>query len=586
MSGHDPEPSSQKLSRRTFLKWSAAAATLPLLADLAETSAAGAHELSRISSGTAGAVNDLEEVTIAELQAAMAAGSLSARQLVLRYVQRIQTLDQSGPQLRSLLEVNPDVLALADELDAERKAKGPRSPLHGIPILLKDNIDTADTMLTTAGSLALVGSKPRQDAFVAQRLREAGAILLGKTNLSEWANFRSTRSSSGWSGRGRQNLNPYALDRNPCGSSSGSAAAVSANFAAAALGTETDGSIVCPSSACGVVGIKPTVGLVSRAGVIPIAHSQDTVGPHGRTVADAAAVLGALTGVDPRDPATQASVGKSYSDYTQFLDPNGLKGARIGVPRQGLFGWSQDADRITNAALGIMQAMGAVIVDPADIPSISDIASSPVEFEVLLYEFKADLNLYLATRDPNPRYPNSPVMRTLADLIEFNRATAAVEMPYFGQEIFEMAQAKGPLSDPDYLKALETSHRLSRQEGLDAVLDKYQLDALVAPTGSPAWPIDLINGDHFLGGSSSPAAMAGYPLVTVPAGYVAGLPVGITFMGRAFSEPTLIRLAYAFEQATKFRRAPQFRPSIGLQRRSKVPSTTTKRRFHARKKSK
>lgn len=560
---------SRRLSRRSFLGWTALAAASPVL--LPDGAAAASIERDRLmtTSNSAAIANDVVEATIADLQARMVAGTLTARELVLQYVARINGLDQSGPTLRSVLELNPDVLAIADALDAERRAQGPRGLLHGIPIVLKDNIDTADGMLTTAGSLALVGTRPTQDATVAKRLRDAGAILLGKTNLSEWANFRSTRSSSGWSGRGRQNRNPYALDRNPCGSSSGSAAAVSASFAAAALGTETDGSIVCPSATCGVVGIKPTVGLTSRAGVVPISHTQDTVGPHGRTVADAAAVLGALVGVDPRDEATAASAGKFYSDYTQFLDPNGLRGARIGVARASFFGYSDETDRIVNASIAALQGLGATIVDPADIPSIEQLNADESEFTVLLYEFKADLNAYLATREPNPRYPNAPIVRTLAEAIAFNEAVADVEMPYFKQEIFELAEAKGPLTEEEYRKALETSRRLAGPEGIDAVMDKFQLDALVAPTGSPAWPIDLINGDHFLGGSSSPAARAGYPIVTVPAGYSNGLPVGISFMGRAFSEPTLIKLAYAFEQGTKARVAPQFSPTIETRQRKR-----------------
>jgi amidase len=511
-----------------------------------------------------GVGNDVFEASIAELQRAMEAGALTARSIAHQYIQRIKQLDKRRFDVRAVLEINPDALEIAAALDKERKAQGPRGPLHGIPILLKDNIDTADKLLTTAGSLALVGSRPTQDATVAKRLRDAGAVILGKTNLSEWANFRSTQASSGWSGRGRQNRNPYVLSHNPCGSSSGSAAAVAASFAAAALGTETDGSIVCPSATCGVVGIKPTVGLTSRAGVIPIAHSQDTVGPHGRTVADAAAVLGALTGVDSRDQATSESAGKFYNDYTQFLDPNGLRGARIGVARGSFWGYSPEADAICEAAIEAMRAAGAEIVDPADIPTADDPAAGSGEFEVLLYEFKADLNQYLATRAPNERFPNEPVLRTLAEIIAFNDAHADVEMPYFGQEIFLLAQDKGPLTDQAYLDALANNRRLARQEGIDKVMNDLQLDALVAPTGSPAWPTDLINGDHFLGGSSSPAALAGYPLITVPAGYSFGLPVGITFMGRAYSEPTLIKLAYAFEQATQVRRPPEFRPTLDL----------------------
>jgi amidase len=493
------------------------------------------------------------------LQAAMASGQLTSRRLVEMYMQRIQAIDKSGPAIRTVLEINPDALTIADELDKERKEKGPRGPLHGIPILLKDNVATADHMQTAAGSLALVGSRVPRDAFIASGLRRAGAVILGKTNLSEWANWRSTRSSSGWSGRGGQGRNPYVLDRTPCGSSSGSASAVAANLCAAAIGTETDGSIICPANMSCVVGIKPTVGLTSRAGVIPIAHSQDTVGPFGRTVADAATVLGALTGVDPRDPATKASAGKFYTDYRRFLDPHGLRGARIGVARKVYFGYSTYSDAIANAAIERMRELGAIIIDPADIPTAEQMTTSGTfasgaEFTVMTYEFKHDINLYLSELTDTS-------MHTLADLIAFNNAHAKQEMPYFGQDIFLQAQATTSLNDPVYLKALEEDHRLSRQEGIDAVMNKYQLDALVMPTASPAWTIDLIDGDHILGGSSKPAALAGYPAINVPAGFAYELPVGITFMGRAFSEPTLIKLAYAFEQGTKVRRPPRYLPS-------------------------
>jgi len=495
--------------------------------------------------------SQLEETTIADLQAAMTSGQLTAQRLVEMYLDRIQALDKSGPTLNALLEINPDALEIARELDLERLNKGPRGPLHGIPLLLKDNIATMDKMETTAGSLALLGSRPRQDAFVVSRLREAGAVILGKTNLSEWANFRSTASSSGWSCRGGQGRNPYVLDRTPCGSSSGSAAAVAANLAVAALGTETDGSILCPASANAVVGIKPTVGLTSRAGVIPIAHSQDSVGPLGRTVADAAALLGALTGIDPRDPVTQASTGKFHTDYTQFLDPDGLQGARIGVARQVYFDYSAKTDAVANTAIEQMRKLGAIIIDPADIPTAGQISTSKSEDIVLMFEFKADLNAYLAELIDSP-------VRTLADIIAFNDAHSEKELKYFGQEIFLKAQESTSLDDPTYLAALEENHRLSRQEGIDAVMDEYQLDALVMPTVSPPWRIDLVDGDHYLGSSSQPAALAGYPAISVPAGYAFELPVGITFMGRAFSEPTLIKLAYAFEQGTKARYSPRY----------------------------
>jgi len=469
------------------------------------------------------------------------------------YLERIAALDQSGPEVNSVLEVNPAARKIAKALDKERKAGHVRGPLHGIPILLKENIDTGDKMQTSAGSLALVGEPAHQDSTVAARLRAAGAVILGKTNLSEFANFRSFHSSSGWSGRGGQTKNPYILDRNPCGSSSGSGAAVSASFAAAALGTETDGSIVCPASLNGVVGIKPTVGLTSRAGVVPISHTQDTVGPHGRTVADAAAVLGALVGVDPRDPATAASAGKFHTDYTQFLDRDGLRGARIGVPR-AFFGYSEETDEIADAAIERMRQAGATIVDPAEIPTNDQLNSDPAELIVLLYEFKRDLNAYLATRSGIPA-------KTLADVIQFNLDHADVELKWFLQELLDLAESD-PFTEQEYLDAVEREHRLSREEGLDAVLDGMDLDALVAPTGSPAWPNDLVNGDHFLGASSTPAAMAGYPLINVTAGYAFGLPVGMTFMGRAFSEPTLIKLASGFEAVTEPRRTPRFLPTL------------------------
>ena len=501
-----------------------------------------------------GPFTQLEEITITELQVAMARGELNARELAEMYIERIHALDQQGPTLQSMLELNPAALEIAEKLDEERRDHGPRGPLHGIPILLKDNIATADAMQTTAGSLALVGSRPPRDAFVVQKLRQAGAVILGKTNLSEWANFRSNASSSGWSGRGGQGRNPYVLDRTPCGSSSGSATATAANLATVSLGTETDGSILCPASSNGVVGIKPTVGLTSRAGVIPISHSQDTVGPFARAVADAAALLGALTGIDPRDSATRGSEGKFHTDYTQFLDPNGLRGARIGIARQVYFGYSAKADTIANSAIKQLRELGAEIIDPADIPTAEQMSNFKAELTVLLHEFKADLNAYLAELTCTPQH-------SLADIIEFNNAHASEELSYFGQEILLMAQETGSLSSPDYLSALDENHRLSRQEGIDAVMDTYKLDALVMPTTSPPWRIDLVNGDHEMGSSSQPAALAGYPAISVPAGYVFDLPVGITFMGRAFSEPTLIKLAYAFEQATKVRHSPRYLPT-------------------------
>ena len=548
MAEEDRTPSG--LSRRAFLRASALAAAAPVVVPAVASAQEAEAEAVAEAQGGVGPFG-VEEASVASLQRRMRSGELTAEALVGKYLARIEAVDRSGPTLRSVIEVNPDARAIARDLDRERAEKGPRGPLHGIPVLLKDNIDTADAMLTTAGSLALVGSRPERDATVAEKLREAGAVLLGKANLSEWANFRSFHSSSGWSARGGQTLNPYALDRSPCGSSSGSAAAVAASLAAVSLGTETDGSIVCPAAACSVVGIKPTVGLTSRAGVIPISRSQDTVGPMGRTVRDAATVLGALVGVDPRDPATEASAGRFERDYTRFLDRDGLRDARIGVPRTAYFGYSEEADRVAEAAIEAMRAAGAVVVDPADIPT-ADVLDAD-ELTVLLYEFKADLNAYLATRAPDAR------VRYLSDVIRFNEENP-VELRYFLQELFLLSRDTGPLTDPAYVEALAKGRRLAGEEGIDAVMDAENLDALVTPTGSPPWKIDLVNGDLFLGGSSSPAAVAGYPAVSVPAGYSFGLPVGITFTGRAWSEPTLVKLAYAFEQATKARRPPRYLP--------------------------
>jgi amidase len=513
------------------------------------------------------AVFDLEEATIADLQRRMESGKDTARSLVQKYFARIEAIDRRGPALHSVIETNPDALAIADRLDAERKSKGPRGPLHGIPILLKDNIATADRMTTTAGSLALDGSIPPKDAFIVERLRAAGAVILGKTNLSEWANFRSTHSSSGWSGRGGQTKNPYALDRSPSGSSSGSGTAAAASLCAVAIGTETDGSIVSPSNNNGLVGIKPTLGLLSRSGIVPIAHSQDTPGPMARTVADAAVVLGGMAGSDPSDPATTEDGGSPATpghlpapvDYSRFLDARGLKGARIGVVRNKLFGYSPAADRIAEQAIADMKAQGAVIVDPANIPTLGKFGDT--EFDVLLYEFKADLNKYLSAL--GPRAP----MHSLAEIIAFNDAHKDQELPFFGQEIMTMAEKKGPLTEQKYLQALAKNRRLSRALGIDAVMRTHNLDALVAPTSAPAWLIDLVNGDSSGGDASTPstvAAVAGYPHITVPAGQFRGLPVGISFFGRAWSEPTLIKLAYAYEQTTKQRRPPTFAPTAEL----------------------
>ncbi len=494
---------------------------------------------------------EIEEKTLAELRDSLDSGTLTSRELVEMYQARIQAIDQAGPALRSVLEINPDALAIASSMDEERRISGPRGPLHGIPILLKDNIATADRMETTAGSLALLGSRPARDAFVVRKLREAGAVILGKTNLSEWANFRSTPSSSGWSARGGQALNPYVLDRSPCGSSSGSATAVAANLAPASLGSETDGSILCPAATNGIVGIKPTVGLTSRAGVIPIAHSQDTIGPFGRTVADAALLLGAIVGVDERDPATQHSAGRFFSDYTQFLDRDALKGARLGIARQVYTGYSPKVDALFKTLVEQIRAAGSVIIDPADIPTAKQMEESKNELTVLRFELKADLNAYLADLISSP-------VRTLAEIIAFNIKHANEELLYFGQEHFLAAQETTSLDDSTYLLALVENQRWARQEGIDAVMEAYQLDALITPTMSLPCRIDLINGDYFPGGSTQPSALAGYPAISVPAGFISGLPVGITFTGRAYSEPTLIKLGYAFEQLLQARRVPTY----------------------------
>jgi amidase len=539
-------------SRRTFLK-AAAVGTAAALTPLYPARGA-AREIEPDLQSSNVKPFELDEVTISDLQEGMKSGRFTARSLVEKYSVRMDEVDKHGPALNSVLELNPDALSIADQLDQERKAKGPRGPLHGIPVLIKDNIDTADRMMTTAGSLALVGAKPARDSFVAEKLRAAGAVILGKTNLSEWANIRSSHSTSGWSGRGGLTKNPYALDRNPCGSSSGSGAGVSANLCAAAIGTETDGSIVCPSSSNGIAGIKPTVGLVSRSGIIPISHSQDGAGPMCRTLRGAAILLGALTGVDTRDSATAISQGKSFTDYAQFCDPNGLKGARIGVARK-YFGFNDAVDALMDQSLDVMKKQGATLIDPADIETLGKFDES--ELLVFMYELKADLNAYLAGLGPG-----APV-KTLQDIIDFNDRNRQREMPYFGQDLFLKAEAKGPLTEKAYLDALEKNHQLARTEGIDATMDKYHLDAIVAPTGGPAWLTDLINGDHVAGGSSNAAAVAGYPNINVTAGFISKLPVGISFFGRAWSEPTLIRLAYAFEQATKARQAPRFLATIG-----------------------
>ena len=481
---------------------------------------------------------ELDELTISDLQQAMQSGKYSSKQLVEKYSDRIADIDKKGPAINSVIEMNPDAERIAADLDRERKERGPRGPLHGIPILIKDNLDTADRMMTTAGSLALVGAKPSRDAMVVTKLRDAGAVILGKTNLSEWANFRSTKSSSGWSARGGQTKNPYVLDRNPCGSSSGSGAAAAANLCVATIGTETDGSIVCPSSANSLVGIKPTLGRVSGSGIIPIAHSQDTAGPMARTVSDAWTLLKAISGTE-RAPRNVIEPSRAIN----------FKGLRLGVARKH-FGFNDRVDKLMDSCLAELKKLGAVLVDPADIPTSGKFDDS--EFEVLLYEFKADLNAYLAGLGPG-----APV-RSLKDVIEFNEKNRDREMPYFGQDIMIRAQAKGPLTSKAYRDALRKNHLLTRSQGIDFIMKKHRLAAIVAPTGGPPWPTDWINGDHFSGGYSSASAVAGYPHITVPAGYVFGLPVGISFFGGAHSDSELYQIALAFEQATKARRAPRF----------------------------
>src|SRR5712691_10269489 len=549
----------QELSRRNFLQLGALAG--------AAASLTGARPV-RTARAEISPQGDLTEATVAELQAAMTAGQLTAISLVNFYLTRIATLDQKGPRVNSIIEVNPDAQAIALKLDAERRARGTRGPLHGIPVVLKDNVDTADRMQTAAGSLGLVGTPAPSDSTVAAKLRTAGAVILGKTTLSEWANFRGFNSSSGWSGRGGQCNNPYAIDRNPCGSSSGSGAATSGNLTTVSIGTETDGSIVCPANANGVVGIKPTVGLVSRAGVVPISHTQDTVGPHARTVADAAAVLTAIVSRTPdlRDPATGTSpLGKSDQarptlpvDYTQFVNPDGLRGARIGVARE-FEGFSPKLDAVFEDALSAIQSAGATLVD-VTFPHFADIFSGGPEFVVLLFDFQVDLKKYLATRSGVPL-----AGRDLAAAIAFNTAHATQELPFFGQEIFELAatfstdpNAVQPGFGMSYNDAIAADKLFGATEGIDLLLTQNNLHAIVAPTDNPSWPTDLINGDHFAIGSSGPAAIVGYPIINVPMGFTFGVPVGISFMGTAFSEPTLIEVASGFEHVTQARRTPQF----------------------------
>jgi amidase len=543
MKREDSSTSRQRPGRRRFLKTGLAATAAATLPVAAQSPAAEVPPF------------ELDGLGIAELQDGMRSGKWTARGLVGKYLARIEAIDRKGPALRSVIEVNPDALTLADAADRARKEGRPLGPLHGIPLLIKDNIDTADHMATTAGSLALVGARPPRDAFLVTQLRKAGAVLLGKTNLSEWANIRSGSSTSGWSGRGGLTKNPHALDRNTSGSSSGSAVAVAASLCAVAVGTETDGSIVSPSSVNGIVGIKPTVGLVSRSGIIPISHTQDTAGPMARTVRDAAILLGVLAAADPDDAACAAAEDRAAVDYTKSLDAGGLRGARIGVARN-YFGFHDAVDAVMNEALAALKQQGAVLVDPAELPNMDKV--SEAENVVFNYELKADLNAYLSRLGPS-----APV-RSLKEVIDFNERNRRTEMPYFGQDRFIKAEAKGPLSEKEYLDALAKCRRLARTEGIEAVMDKHRLDALIAPTEGPACLTDLVVGDRFLSSSSQAAAVAGCPSITVPAGFVFGLPVGISFFGRAWSEATLIRLAYAFEQATQFRKPPRFRPMADL----------------------
>jgi amidase len=494
----------------------------------------------------------MQEESILELQNKMQSGELTSVQITERYLERIRQIDHSGPTINSVIELNPDALDLAAACDSERKSGYKRGPLHGIPVLIKDNIATGDRMSTTAGSLALEGSIAPRDAFIVERLRAAGAVLLGKTNLSEWANFRSPHSSSGWSSRGGQTLNPHALDRSPCGSSSGSGAAVAANLCAAAIGTETDGSIISPSRSNGIIGIKPTVGLIGRSGIIPISHTQDTAGPMARTVSDAAILLGAITGIDPRDPATNAAQGHALADYTPFLDAAGLKGARIGVARN-CFGEDVRVNQVIEKCLLILKDQGAELVDPANLETEDKFGKH--EIEVLLYEFKAGVNAYLTSLGPDA------AQKSMAEIIDFNEKNRERVMPIFGQERMLQAQAKGSLNSKKYLKALQVCRELAREQGIDATLQKYKLDAIVYNAGPLAWLIDWVNGDSNISGGSSTAAVAGYPCITVPAGSVCGLPVGLCFTATAWQEPLLIRLAYAFEQASHARITPKFIPS-------------------------
>ncbi len=528
------------MKRRTFFKTTAlSTSALALTGVAACTSKPTEIQIPDYS------VFDLNEITIDGLQTKMESGELSSVQICEKYLERIKIVD---PALKSVIELNPDAIAIARQMDEERKSGKVRGAMHGIPVLIKDNIDTGDKMQTTAGSLALEGNFAENDAFIIKKLRGSGAVVLGKTNLSEWANFRSENSSSGWSGRGGQVRNPFCLDRSPCGSSSGTGAAVSANLCAIGIGTETNGSIVCPSGVNGIVGIKPTLGMWSRKGIIPIAHSQDTAGPMARNVKDAAILLGALAGFDMDDAETHIEKGEIFTDYTQFLDVNGLAGMRIGIASE-MIGFNAKVDTIFKKAVEDMKARGSEIIEEVKFENRRKWGEP--SYQVLLYEFKAGLNKYLA------EHPGAPV-RTMAEIIDFNKENASREMPWFCQEIFEKAQGKGDLSTGEYLTALKESKKFAGIEGIDAIMQEHNLDAVIAQTNGPAWTIDWVNGDHFSGGSSSPAAISGYPNITVPMGFVHGLPVGISFFGKAWSEPKLIKIAYAFEQATKHRKVPGF----------------------------